>query len=746
MKKNVKVFIATAMALTVFGTIIPTRFKVNAAEKLIKGGDFESLSTQDIRKYNGILEELENDHWYSKGEGKVSYSGAAESERAGMLSENNGDTWIGQVVNVEKNTDYVMTVKVRNSLPGCGVTVEVKGVSGSNFTGDLGVQYPGGSEWKDVTIEFNSGNNDKVMLRVLKYTEDQNSDTYKSATYVDDLGLFTEADYKEYISKLEKKTKLINYVNNGDFVTVNDADLMKNGGDQHAYPVGTWVYQASNDNVAEMSEGYGENSKGVKLPADDGNTWVRQVVQVEANKDYLLKLYIKHDDANAGTTIAVNNMDFAGIKEDYAGGSTWKEYTVEFNSGDNEKAIVGVIKWNDNNSSPTYTSGAYISNVRLYEKENYEQVKREEAQEEVESDKSKYTEVWRDDFNTLDLNTWRYELGHKRGTEEQEYVDSNENVFVQDGNLYLRATKKDKYKVKYKYDGTDQVLKYNSGSIETFGARDVLYGKIEMRAKLPKGKGAFPAFWTLGSDFTLDGLIDGKQGTGWPMCGEIDIVEMIGYNPEVGGTSDNAIHGTLHYGFSGEEDTPQTSHYDIGKPLNDDFHTFGINWTPEYIEWYIDDHVYSKIYISELDYFQKPHYLKFNLAVGGTWPGYADETTEFPMDFIIDYVSYSQTKEQKAAADAYYANSPKITGVKDITISNESELTEVLKNVSATDVNGNPLEVSCTVEDGRTKLWNGRTRTSEIDFDLEGTYNITYTVIGENNVYTREYAKLHVVK
>lgn len=746
MKKNVRVFVAAAMALTVFGSIITPNFKANAAEKLIKGGDFEYLSSQDIRVYDGVLEGLENNSWYSKGGGKVSYSGASESERSGMLPENNGDAWIGQVVDVEKNTDYVMTVKVRNSLPGCGLTVEAKGISGNEFTGDLGVDYTGGNEWKEVTISFNSGENDKVMLRVLRYTEDQNSDTYKAATYVDDLGLFTKADYEEYVSKLEKKTKLVNYVKNGDFTTVNSEDLVKNGGDQYAYPVGSWIYQTSNDNVVEMSEGYGENSKGIKLPANDGNTWVRQVVEVEPNKDYLLKVYVKHDDANAGTTIIANDMEFSGINEDYAGGSTWKEYTLEFNSGDNEKALIGVVKWHDNESSPTYTSAAHISNVRLYEKENYQQVKKEQAQEEAEADRAKYTEVWRDDFNTLDLNTWRYELGYKRGTEEQEYVDSSENVFVEDGKLYLRATKKDEYKVKYKYDATDQVLKYNSGSIETFGAKDVLYGKIEMRAKLPKGKGAFPAFWTLGSDFTLDGLIDSKQGTGWPMCGEIDIMELIGYNPEVNGTSDNSVHGTLHYGFTEDGDTPQTSHYDIGEPFNNDFHTFGINWTPEYIEWYVDDYVYSKVYISELDYFQKPHYLKFNLAVGGTWPGYADETTEFPMDFVIDYVSYSQTKEQREAAEAYYASCPTITGVKDITISNESELTELLNDVSATDINGNKLEVSCSVENGRAKLWTGKTRTSEIDFDVEGTYNVTYTAIGENNVHTRKYAKLHVVK
>lgn len=99
--------------------------------------------------------------------------------------------------------------------------------------------------------------------------------------------------------------------------------------------------------------------------------------------------------------------------------------------------------------------------------------------------------------------------------------------FMRDGNLVLKATdraKEDQYK---NPRGNRQVI-YNSGSVRTHGKQEFLYGRIEMRAKLPKGRGAFPAFWTLGADFTLDGKINGKQGYGWSRCGEIDIMELLG--------------------------------------------------------------------------------------------------------------------------------------------------------------------------------------------------------------------------
>ena len=137
--------------------------------------------------------------------------------------------------------------------------------------------------------------------------------------------------------------------------------------------------------------------------------------------------------------------------------------------------------------------------------------------------------VWADDFNKgqLDTSNWDYELGSIRGVEQEHYVNDPENVYVKDGQLVLQVTNRDKEDQYKNPRGNRQVI-YNSGSIRTHGKREFLYGRIEMKAKLPKGKGAFPAFWTLGSDFTLDGRISSEQGASWPVCGEIDIMEMIG--------------------------------------------------------------------------------------------------------------------------------------------------------------------------------------------------------------------------
>ena len=232
------------------------------------------------------------------------------------------------------------------------------------------------------------------------------------------------------------------------------------------------------------------------------------------------------------------------------------------------------------------------------------------------------------------------------------------------------------------------------------------------------------------------------------MCGEIDIMELIGENPDMPGTSDRTVHGTIHNGLTEDGDKAQTNTYTLpnDETFNNDFHTFSIVWNPDTIQWYVDDNLYSTVYITDLDYFHKPHYLLLNLAAGGAWPGFPNDQTQFPMDFVIDYVSYSQTKEQKAAADKYYETCPTINGVKDITISNEDELQNLLANVSAKDYNGQDLEVSCSVNDGYKLMWNGKTRTSEIDFSKEGTYEIVYSTVGESNIYTREVATLHVVK
>lgn len=744
MKKTKKVLIASALVLSTFAAAKQT-WQVNAAPTdLVVNGNFEELQTSSILTYSGNPSDMEYSNWYSKGGGVVSYVGNNESERSGMLPANKQDVWLAQVVKVKKNTDYVFSAYVRTSLAGGSGILQVLDANTNKIEG-IDEVWTGGTEWKHETVSFNSGNHEEIVIRVLKWTDEKDtvSDIYKSEVYVDDAKLFTKADYEEYQAKQETKTKLTNYIKNSDLINVQSSDILKNNGDTYSYESGKFYYNG--DVPAVIGEGYGENAYGLVLPENvEYNSLKALISGLKQNTDYVFKVYLKHGSDNTGTVTSINALDGTSLfKADdnigYSGGVTWKEYTYPFNSGSFEKAYVDIYKYYGN-------STASISDMRVYEKAEYDKYLEEIKEEEQEAQDKLYTEVWRDEFDTLDMNSWSYQLGHKRGIEPQEYVDSSENVFVEDGKLILRATKKHEYTIHYNADGSDIVKKYDSGSIATFGKREFLYGKIEMRAKLPKGAGAFPAFWTLGNDFTLDGLVASDQGVGWPMCGEIDIMELIGENPDMPGTSDRTVHGTIHNGLTEDGDKAQTNTYSLpeGQTFNNEYHTFSIIWNPDTIQWYVDDNLYSTVYITDLDYFHKPHYLLLNLAAGGAWPGFPNDQTQFPMDFVIDYVSYSQTKEQKAAADKYYETCPTISGVKDITISSEDELQSLLSNVSAKDYNGNDLEVYCSVNNGTKLMWNGKTRTSEIDFSKEGTYEIVYSTVGESNIYTREIATLHV--
>lgn len=744
MKKTKKVLIASALVLSTFAAAKQT-WQVNAAPTdLVVNGNFEELQTSSILTYSGNPSDMEYSNWYSEGGGVVSYVGNNESERSGMLPANKQNVWLAQVVKVKKNTDYVFSAYVRTSLAGGSGILQVLDANTNKIEG-IDEVWTGGTEWKHGTVSFNSGNHEEIVIRVLKWTDkkDTVSDIYKSEVYVDDAKLFTKADYEEYQAKQETKTKLTNYIKNSDLINVQSSDILKNNGDTYSYKSGKFYYNG--DVPAKIGEGYGENAYGLVLPENvEYNSLKALISGLKQNTDYVFKVYLKHGSDNTGTVTSINALDGTSLfKADdnigYSGGVTWKEYTYPFNSGSFEKAYVDIYKDHGN-------STASISDMRVYEKAEYDKYLEEIKEEEQEAQDKLYTEVWRDDFDTLDMNSWSYQLGHKRGIEPQEYVDSSKNVFVEDGKLILRATKKDEYTIHYNADGSDIVKKYDSGSIATFGKREFLYGKIEMRAKLPKGAGAFPAFWTLGNDFTLDGLVASDQGVGWPMCGEIDIMELIGENPDMPGTSDRTVHGTIHNGLTEDGDKAQTNTYSLpeGQTFNDEYHTFSIIWNPDTIQWYVDDNLYSTVYITDLDYFHKPHYLLLNLAAGGAWPGFPNDQTQFPMDFEIDYISYSQTKEQKAAADKYYATCPTISGVKDITISSEDELQSLLSNVSAKDYNGNDLEVYCSVNNGTKLMWNGKTRTSEIDFSKERTYEIVYSTVGESNIYTREIATLHV--
>ena len=256
--------------------------------------------------------------------------------------------------------------------------------------------------------------------------------------------------------------------------------------------------------------------------------------------------------------------------------------------------------------------------------------------------------VWEDNFDgdSLNMEDWNYET-HEPGwvnNELQEYTDSTDNIYVKDGELVLKAIK----------DETEDGVKYTSGKVTTQNKRDYKYGRFEARLKVPEGQGLWPAFWMMPTDENLYGS--------WPRCGEIDIMEVLGHEPE-------KAYGTIHYGNPHREQ--QGTYILDGTTFADDYHVFSVEWEPSEMRFYIDGNLYHTVndwYTKqegddEKTYpapFDQPFYLQFNLAVGGNWPGNPDETTDFEnAELKVDYVkvyqldSYDEnvTKPEKEPVD-----------------------------------------------------------------------------------------------
>lgn len=239
-----------------------------------------------------------------------------------------------------------------------------------------------------------------------------------------------------------------------------------------------------------------------------------------------------------------------------------------------------------------------------------------------------YTLKWSDEFNgtVLDQNNWAYDAGDGCpalcgwGNNELEYyTNSTDNLFFQDGKMIIEAKQQ-------AVSGKN----YTSARINTQGKKTFKFGRIDIRAKLPTGKGIWPAFWMLPQN--------NAYGT-WPKSGEIDIMELVGYEP-------NTVHGTLHFG-PGPGSTQITKSTVLSSgTFNDEFHVFSIDWKEDQVQWLIDGNVFStanKFDFGSNNYpFNEDFYLLFNLAVGGQWPGNPDATTYFPQWLIVDYVRVYQ--------------------------------------------------------------------------------------------------------
>ncbi len=179
--------------------------------------------------------------------------------------------------------------------------------------------------------------------------------------------------------------------------------------------------------------------------------------------------------------------------------------------------------------------------------------------------------------------------------------------------------------------GEGSAVRYTSARLKTAGLQSFQYGRIEARIRIPGGAGLWPAFWMLGDD------IDTSHP--WPACGEIDIMENIGREP-------GTVHGSLHGTGFPPEGLTGLAMLPGHRPFHDSFHRFGMIWSPERIQFYVDDA--SRPYASFTPANMPPHaswpfdgrrfFILLNLAIGGDWPGPPDRSTALPAEMLVDYV------------------------------------------------------------------------------------------------------------
>ena len=235
--------------------------------------------------------------------------------------------------------------------------------------------------------------------------------------------------------------------------------------------------------------------------------------------------------------------------------------------------------------------------------------------------------TWSDEFDYTGLpedSKWDYMQGMAYNNESQYYTKGREqNARVENGHLVIEA-------IFEEYEGA----KYTSARAITRGKKEFLYGRIEVKAKLPTGVGMWPAIWMLGSN---------RDQLSWPACGEIDIMENVGYDPDT-------IHANIHTkAYNHTIGTNKGSRIKVQSPYKD-FHVYAVEWFKDHLDFYVDGQKYFSFENdgagnNETWPFDKPQYLILNVAVGGDWGGkYGIDQSIFPQKMLVDYVRYYEAE------------------------------------------------------------------------------------------------------
>ena len=244
-----------------------------------------------------------------------------------------------------------------------------------------------------------------------------------------------------------------------------------------------------------------------------------------------------------------------------------------------------------------------------------------------QNENKEYQLVWSDDFkeNVINEDNWTFEIwdAGRVNNEWQQYVENTDNYKLENGFLHIIVTK----------TGANEKGGYTSTRLMSKGKKEFKYGRIEFKAKMPKGVGTWPALWMLGAN------IDEK---GWPKCGEIDVMEYVGFQSDT-------THTNVHTQYqSGSTD------FHVETPLvtaEEDFHIYGLTWTPDKLDFYLDDpqnitNSYAPS-VKTIDNwpFDQPFFMIMNFAVGGNWGGEKGvDDSIWPQEMVVDYVKVYQLK------------------------------------------------------------------------------------------------------
>ncbi len=231
-----------------------------------------------------------------------------------------------------------------------------------------------------------------------------------------------------------------------------------------------------------------------------------------------------------------------------------------------------------------------------------------------------YSLAWSDEFdsNQINQNNWSFDIGNNNGwgnAELEYYTNSTNNAFVSQGNLIIEARRE-----------SNSGFAYTSARMKTQNNKSFTYGRVDIRAMLPKGQGIWPALWLLGNNIS---------SVSWPTCGEIDMMELLGQQP-------NKVYGTIHWSSTASIHQSIGTNYVLNNGLFDQqFHVYSLVWRQDSLKMYVDDQQFFGVSRNQVigDYpFDSPFFFIFNIAVGGNWPGSPDGTTVLPQRMVVDYI------------------------------------------------------------------------------------------------------------